>query len=706
LAQTLSLSRHVFARRVLPLASATLLAASLASHAQDLKLIPQPHEISKESTLPLAHGIRISVEKADAEDAFTAHDLESALAERSIAATQDHGAHAALIELFRADNPRAKKMLEEAGLTLDGPAHDEGYVIVPTHDGLAAIGATGSGLFYAAQTIKQLITGNGTAATLHTAQIRDWPAMRYRGMDDDLSRGPVPTLEYQKRQIRTFAAYKLNVYSPYFEATFHYNSNPLPGLPNGSMTAAEYTELAKYAEQYHIIVIPEQEAFGHLHNVLIYDKYADLAETPHGAVLAPGNPAALPLIKQWFTELAEITPGPFVHIGADETQDLGKGKTHDEVKQRGLGAVYIDFLKQISTTLEPLHKRVLFWGDIAMNEPRLVPQLPKSMIAVPWTYDPDPKGFDRYILPFKDAGLETWVAPGVNNWNRVFPDNNMALGNIQGFVRDGQRLGSTGMLNTVWNDDGEGLFDQNWYGVLFGAAASWQSGESSIPAFESSYGEAFHGDTTGSIDEAQRELMAAHALLSKTGDGAAFDNLFWVDPWSADGQQLAKTIRPIERELRLHAEHALELIAKARQTNPLREQNALDALELGARRIDAIGLKFEFADEIVDAYSRAQKASQSKSTEDDVDGAIYEITDTNGRCQDIRSNYSLIRDLYQQSWLRENRPYWLQNVLARYDLSIQLWTRRGYQFSEAMSQWHRDHKLPSPESLGMPAKAS
>ena len=706
LAQNLSLSRLAFARLVLSLASASLLAASLASHAQDLKLIPQPREISKESTLPLEHGIRIAVEKSSPEDTFTVQDLKSAIAERSIAVTEDKSAHAAVVELLHADNPQAKKLLEENKLVLDAPAHDEGYVIIPTHEGLAAIAATPAGLFYAAQTIKQLITGNGTAATLHTAQIRDWPAMRYRGQDDDLSRGPFPTLDYQKRQIRTLAAYKLNIYSPYFEATFHYNSNPIPGLPQGSMTPAEYTELAKYAEQYHVTVVPEQEAFGHLHNVLIYDKYADLAETPHGAILAPGNPAALPLIKQWFTELAAATPGPFMHLGADETQDLGKGKTHSEVAQRGLGAVYIDFLKQINTTLEPLNKRILFWGDIAMNEPKLVPQLPKSMIAVPWTYDPDPKGFDRYILPFKEAGLETWVAPGVNNWNRVYPDNNLALGNIQGFVRDGQRLGSTGMLNTVWNDDGEGLFDQNWYGVLFGAAASWQPGEAPIPAFQSSYGQAFHGDPTGDIDKAQQELMTAHQLLSKTGDGAAYDNLFWVDPWSRDGQELAKTIRPIEHDLRLHAENAIELIAKARQSNPLREQNALDALELGARRIDAIGFKFEMADEIIEAYSRAQKLSQDKKTEDDVDGAIYEITDTNGRCQDIRSNYSLIRDLYEQSWRRENTPYWLQNVLARYDLSIQLWTQRGYKFSEAMSQWHRDHKLPSAESLGLPAKTN
>ena len=60
--------------------------------------------------------------------------------------------------------------------------------------------------------------------------------------------------------------------------------------------------------------------------------------------------------------------------------------------------------------------------------------------------------------------METWVAPGVNNWNRVFPDNDYALRNIQRFVSDGQAAHSTGLLNTVWNDDGEGLFSEDWYG--------------------------------------------------------------------------------------------------------------------------------------------------------------------------------------------------------------------------------------------------
>src|SRR5262249_12944359 len=151
---------------------------------------------------------------------------------------------------------------------IDPAMHDEGYAIVPTEKGIAVIADTSAGIFYGVQTVKQLIQGREDAATLQVATIRDWPAMHYRGISDDLSRGPLPTLEFQKRQIRTLAAYKLSVYSPYFENTLQYPGNPVPGLNGGSMTPQETRELVAYAQNYHVMIIPEQEAFGHLHHVL------------------------------------------------------------------------------------------------------------------------------------------------------------------------------------------------------------------------------------------------------------------------------------------------------------------------------------------------------------------------------------------------------------------------------------------------------
>ncbi|HEY0307398.1 MAG TPA: glycoside hydrolase family 20 zincin-like fold domain-containing protein, partial [Acidobacteriaceae bacterium] len=648
-----------------------------------LHLVPMPREVRQTGSIAAPQGVRI-LPASEVNDQFAASDFAQTMAQRGIPAIIGIAGDASFtVELLRAKSPAAQQRMQAAHVTFDLTMQDEGYAVITTGNAVTVIGASPEGIFYGLQTLKQMITGGSLLTYLHGAVIRDWPAMRYRGIDDDLSRGPMPTLEFQKHQIQVFAAYKINLYSPYMENTFAYTSSPLAAPPGGGLTPSDVATLVAFAKPYHITIVPEQEAFGHLHHLLNWEQYVPLSETPHGHVLAPGQPGSIQLITQWFTQLAQQFPGPFLHIGADETVSLGYGQTQSDVQQRGLGPVYLDFMQKVNTALTPLHRKLLFWGDIAMKDPTLIaalpPEMKQNMIAVGWEYNPQPKGFAKYLTPFTQAGMETWVAPGVNNWRRVYPNYGMALANIQGFTRDGQALGSTGQLNTVWNDDGEGLFNSDWYGVLFGAAAAWQPGESSIPQFQSSYGAVFHGDPTGNIDEAQRELILAHALLkeqAKVGDGS--NGLFWMDPWSKDGMVYADKIRPYAHELRLHAERAITLIIQARAAAeytgiPLRETDAIDALELGARRMDFIGMKFQFADEITTGYARALAEQSDKSKKEALGNELSEIGGVNGRMQDLRDGYSLLGDMYQQAWLRSNRPYWMHNVTAMYNLKTQLW---------------------------------
>ena len=682
----------------------SLLLAASAAGAQTaeptLAVIPVPRQVVRLHDVTLKHGVSIDL-PSNAADRFAARDLGDALKEHDIRVVYG-GAASARVEFVRAGTARAKSLLAGAKIEWTSAMDGEGYAIVGGESHLIVIAHSEAGTFYGVQTVKQLVTGTGESARMHLADVSDWPAMRYRGFHDDLSRGPMPTLEFQKYQLRTLAAYKINVYSPYFENMLYYDSNPVPAPPGGAMTHAQVKELVAYAAQYHIDVIPEQEAFGHLHHMLKYDLYADVAESPHGHVLAPGQPGSMELIKQMFWEIDSLFPSKFIHLGADETQELGKGRTRQRVKDQGLGSVYLGFLKSIDSTLKPLGKRPLFWGDIASGSPELVKTLPKDMIAVAWGYGPS-KSFDSAIKPFRDAGMETWVAPGVSNWSRVYPNNDVALRNIQGFVRDGQRLGATGVLNTSWDDDGEAIFNQTWYGVLFGAAAGWQQGESSIPVFQHSYGLVFNGDSTGKIDAAQIKLAQAHALLDSAGLGDANDNLFWVDPYSEEGQRSAQKVRPVLHRLRILAESSLVLIDQARpfvHRNP----DAVDAMALGARKIDFIGMKFEFADEIVQMYARAADTTIAPADRVNSPGQeLVDISSTNGRAQDLRDGYSLIRDMYETAWLKENRPYWLHNVLARYDMATQLWISRADKVSATRSVLGRTRRVPPAESLGIPA---
>ena len=671
---------------------------SAASAATRPPLIPQPREYAARSNLSLGNGVRIVV-PGNANDRFAADDLRQALRERGVRMRDTAAAFS--IELLRDDSSMARAVLHREHLAFDAAMQPEGYVLVTEPHRAFIIAHTATGIFYGAQTLKQLVIPGGESPLVAGAAIRDWPAMRWRGVHDDLSRGPVPTLEFQEKQIRTFAAYKLNVYSPYFENTQQYASNPLPALPGGSMSAADAKALVAYARRYHVTIIPEQEAFGHLHHVLTWQQYAPLAEIPNGAVLAPGQPRSMELITQWFDELAGLYPGPFLHIGADETFELGQGQTASEVQQRGLGAVYIDFLTQIHQALAPLHRRLLFWGDMAMRSPALVPQLPHDMIAVPWVYDPHPEGFHRWIAPYRDAGMETWVAPGVNNWNRVWPNFNMALANIQRFVADGQQAGSTGMLNTIWNDDGEGLFLEDWYAVLFGAEAAWQPGAADVAQFERDYGPVFHGDPSGDIDEAQRALMDAQQTLQQAGLEDARDADFWIDPWSAEGQAIAAKIRPVSAQVRLDAERALVLLDRAKQTGLLRETDALDAMDLGARRIDFLAFKFQTADQIADGYRRLYDGQKTPEISAHVSRDLWNLAGVNGRCEDLRDGYKYLETRYSDVWLRENRPFWLNIVTARYDAASQRWADRATKLAAARDAWNAHRPLPSPAEIGI-----
>ena len=671
---------------------------SLGAQQPALRLIPAPRELVR-SSAPVTLPAQISISPgADTADRFAATDFAERLRNRGLQASVTQAARGWHVTVARTGSATARRVLDAERLAFDPAMEAEGYVLVASNEGATVIAASAAGAFYGLQTLSQLITGAGASARLTSAVIRDWPAMRHRGAQDDISRGPVPTLEYQRRQVRTLAHFKINILSIYFEHTLAFASQPVIAPPGGAMSREDVRELVAYAAPYHVTILPQQQSFGHLHHALKLDLYADLVEQPHGHVLAPGVPGSIDFTRGIFAEVDSLFPSPFVHLGADETFELGLGRTKPAVDSLGIGAVYLDYLRRTVESVRQPGKRYLFWGDIAMNHPELVRRLPRDLIAVGWDYW-SRANFDRYLKPFRDAGMETWIAPGVNNWNRIWPQFSAAMANIQGFARDGQRGGATGMLNTTWDDNGDAIFEQNWFGLVFGAAAAWQAGESDTLAFKGSFGLQFHGDTTGKIDRAHQLLVAAHETLGKAGAGDGLSYLFFLDPWTPEGVFESARLLPVIPQARVYAESALVLIAQARTQRHLRELTALDAMELGARRMDWLGMKFQIADEIAQRTIRATAPGRT-----DLDWKeLSELTGINGRLQDMRDGFVLTRELFERSWRAENRPYWLQNNLARYDVEIATWVHRTNLMDQARRQHARTRTIPSAVDLGVPA---
>lgn len=670
-------------------------------HAQQntsLHLIPQPHEVkSIANKVPLTSGITIAIPGKDAQDLFAADDLRQWCKQLGISSSSRGEVN---IILLRRDSKEAQQQLQQAKANWDDAMHEEGYALVADGEHrFYVIAESASGIFYGVQTVKQLMQREGATVYLQMVTLTDWPSLRHRGVSDDLSRGAIPTLETMKREVRTLASFKTNTYLPYFEASFFYPSDPLATPQGSSITPEEMHELTAYAAQYHITVLPEQEAFGHLHRLLSYQKYADIAETPLGTVLAPAQPKSLDLIADRFQELSNDFPGTMLHIGADETFDLGRGQTKDLVIKEGLGKVYVDYLIKVHDKLAPLHRKLLFWGDIAVSAPDQVKRIPKDMIAVAWKYEPSDEGYAKWIKPYTEAGIQTWVASGVNNWRRVYPDNNDAFRNIQRMALDAQEFHATGMINTVWNDDGEVLFPNTWYGLLYGAAASWQTGKASTEIFQRDFGIVFHGDNSGLIDQAQKEMMLALEPLSKDEALQMTDVLFWMDPWSLMGGALGSRLAPNLVGMRTHAERAIELAEKARKQTGIREVEAIDALVLGARKLDFIGLKYQSASIIQQTYKDAFAAQTDPKQASTTVLSLWNIGGWGGMTQDLRDGYTELNREYFTLWDKTYRPYYRENIALQYQASAMLWQQRSDALFQALIAYRAIHKLPPPESV-------
>jgi hexosaminidase len=696
---------------LLSLACFACLPSASHAHANDavraLKILPAPKEVRiAEGRIVIKPSTSILI--SNGEDRTAAETLQREIHDRTgmklsidlVTAAPKTTGH---ISLGRLTDRGLRSYLESQGVKVGDNLDNQGYVIRVTDSGVLVAGRTAQGLFYGVQTLRQLLRPEGSAGktlAVPALVIRDWPSMEWRGVSDDISRGPIPTLDYLKMQIRTLSEYKINLVGFNMEHVFDFQTQPLvspkeAAPKEAALTPAEIRELVEYASKYYITLLPEQQAFGHLHQFLKYEIYSDLAETPHGHVLTPTNPKTYDFIRQVYGEVVPLFPGPFFHIGSDETFELGLGQTKALAAQQGLGRVYLEHLQKVFEIMQPYHKQLMFWGDIAVKYPELLTILPKDMIAVPWDYDPKPS-YENIITPYTSAGLRVVVAPGAGNWGVIWPSLESAFVNIRNFVRDGQKHQAIGALNTTWNDDGESLVDMAWPGLVFGAAASWQPSESSIDDFKSSYDWAFYRNEGNTFSGVIENLDRAHTLLAGVKLDKASHELFWSDPFSQAGANTAAEALPITHDLRLSVEQAAETLLRDRMKAHLHVET-LDDMLLAAWHLDTLGLKIQFTSEISRFYWDAyQNQTDGTRAQQDLD----EIVDINGRLQSLRDAITQLREMYKEGWARENHPYWLDNVLVRYDSLASEVQAKIVVVQAAQRQYWDTKTLPPPEQLG------
>jgi hypothetical protein len=189
--------------------------------------------------------------------------------------------------------------------------------------------------------------------------------------------------------------------------------------------------------------------------------------------LCPGNPGSLELVCSLYDELLPHFTSRMFNVNCDETFDLGQGRSRDECEKRGTGRVYLEFLLKIYQQVKARSKTMQFWGDIIVQHPDLIPELPKDSIALEWGYEAD-HPFGEHGAHFAAAGLPFYVCPGTSSWCSIAGRTDNTLGNLLNAAENGLKHGATGYLVTDWGDDGHWqVLPVSFLGLAVGAAYSW-----------------------------------------------------------------------------------------------------------------------------------------------------------------------------------------------------------------------------------------
>lgn len=520
-------------------------------------------------------------------------------------------------------------------------ANNESYRIVARKEKIIITANNKRGLMYALFTLSELSLINND--NLVEFDIYDEPALKFRALSDDISRGQVSTIENFFEIIRKLARYKYNTYMPYIEDVFKFKSIPAWGRYSEPLTKNEWTLIINYAKSYQLDVRPIINLLGHFNKLAYIKELQPLAlkeddgKVTH--VMDPKNKEVRKVICSILDEIVDTFGEGLIHAGGDEPVALTRVYGHDEG-----GELFISHYTFIANELKKRNCTLMMyadffappWGDYAVpiNRAR---ELPSETEFVFWDYAV------RDDYPFVSAlhkqNLKMYISPGSWTWKRFSCDVKTCFNNTKGLLKadNGKSLG---MIMSTWADGGDTLRELNWPGICIGGNFCWSP--NSNYNYDDIY-EIYHKSFFDFNNEQAWLLdpIYHHDSLVKRKDEHEFKLQMFQNPFN-----------PISFEDKKNIDIVINAMEKAKldlqKLNPKRNKDAFNALYLTVARA------------LFTARKIANLPHEQIKTIDE--GIKYSDV-----ALDLASELLKVKELHRKLWFATNRNSEWELCACRYD---------------------------------------
>ena len=320
------------------------------------------------------------------------------------------------------------------------------------------------------------------------------PIFKTNGAMVDMSRNVVLNVKTVKLMLRKMALMGQNMYMLYTEDTYEIEGRPYFGHMRGRYTKAEMKELDAYALKLGIEMIPCIQTLGHLATHLHWGAAAPYKDTK--SVMLVGAEETYRLIDDMFKTVKECFTSRRVHVGMDETNDIGRGKYLELHGLRDQDEIYFEHLAKViemarSHGLEPMMWSDMFFRlagkefddytdyDVRVKfADEVKARVPKGIQQVFWDYYRDNEEFyatniDKHHDVF---GKDTLFAGGIWLWSGHGPLFSRSIKFTIPALDACKHKGISEIIATIWCNGGEGSLILSLAGLAWYADYDYKGG--------------------------------------------------------------------------------------------------------------------------------------------------------------------------------------------------------------------------------------
>lgn len=470
----------------------------------------------------------------------------------------------------------------------------------------------------------------------------------------DCSRTGIVTVEHFKHWLRRLALMGYNMAMLYTKDAYQLPGETYFGYMRGAYSLEEIREIDAYASKLGVEMVASIQALGHLEPILRWPAYHEVKDTDN--VLLVDEEKSYVLLEKMLKFWSDALGTRRIHLGMDETHDLGRGRFMDKFGyERGFD-IYNRHLGKVCGICDKFKLKPMIWSDMYFrlgnknldyyDKTTVIPEDVKNAIdkraeLVYWDYyHRDEDFYSDYIKRHRDLDKEPVMASGIWTWSRMWYDHEQTVATAGPCIEACKKTKLSELIFTMWGDDGGYCeFDSAFAGMAWAADYAF-NGKADDDRIEKFFQAVF-----GSSYRLQLEAAELEISIFKEDGTPHFDILagpvLWDDPlmgiiWHEylffDKNVWSTAIKKLKR--------VSEKIA------PHRDDTKAGHINHAWNICNALIKKLAFRTALLKAYHENDRASLLKLKDNDIPYVIEAI--------------QMLNESFRIQWARSYKSYGLE----------------------------------------------